>query len=109
MKYLEMPRLTVLTSFLDEKELGDLVLRGRVEAFSCKSAGKDKKLAKMLQRRYVNELEATSDELQGVMSPLGPMSSVSTRKLLINLIATMNASFPDFDFSSLRMSSDRRR
>jgi|TARA_B110000902_G_scaffold217905_1_gene251429 hypothetical protein len=101
MKYLEMPRLTVLTSFLDEKELGDLVLRGRVEAFSCKSAGKDKKLAKMLQRRYVNELEATSDELQGVMSPLGPMSSVSTRKLLINLIATMNASFPDFDFSSL--------
>ena len=66
-----------------------------------KASGKDKKLAKMLQRRYVNELEATSDELQGVMSPLGPMSSVSTRKLLINLIATMNASFPDFDFSSL--------
>jgi hypothetical protein len=102
MKYLEFPRLTVLTTFLDSKPLGDIVLRGRVEAFSCKSAGKDKKLAKLLQRRYTQELKGIpAEQLEGVMSPLGPMSSASTRKLLINLIATMNASFPDFDFSSL--------
>ena len=31
-------------------------------------------------------------------SPLGDFSDSSTRKLLINLIATMNASFPDYDF-----------
>jgi len=35
-------------------------------------------------------------------SPLGPLSDASTRRLLIDLIATMNASFPDHDFSGLR-------
>lgn len=31
-------------------------------------------------------------------SPLGDLGSSTTRKLLINLISTMNASFPDYDF-----------
>jgi hypothetical protein len=35
-------------------------------------------------------------------SPLGPLSESTTRRLLIDLISTMNASFPDHDFSGLR-------
>jgi len=35
-------------------------------------------------------------------SPLGPLTASTTRKLLINLIHTMNASFADYDFSNLR-------
>lgn len=31
-------------------------------------------------------------------SPLGPISQASTRKLLVNLIITMNQSFQDYDF-----------
>lgn len=35
-------------------------------------------------------------------SPLGPLSDSTTRRLLIDLISTMNASFPDHDFSGCR-------
>lgn len=35
-------------------------------------------------------------------SPLGPLSESTTRRLLIDLISTMNASFPDHDFSGMR-------
>lgn len=34
-------------------------------------------------------------------SSLGDLSSNSTRRLLIDLISTLNASFPDYDFSSV--------
>lgn len=33
---------------------------------------------------------------------IGTLSESSTRRLLIDLISTLNASFPDYDFSSLR-------
>lgn len=36
MKYIESPKLAYLTSFLTEKAVGDAVLFGRIEAFSCK-------------------------------------------------------------------------
>jgi len=100
MKFLEQPQLEMLTSFLSSREMGDRVLNGRIEAFSCKRAGEDKKMAKILEQQYVDEL-ATSPQSLGV-SPLGPLSSSSTRRLLIDLISTMNASFPDHDFSVLR-------
>jgi len=75
-------------------------LNGRIEAFSCKRAGEDKKLSKMLEAQYADEL-SQSPSLLG-SSPLGPLSESTTRRLLIDLISTMNASFPDHDFSSLR-------
>ena len=36
MKFLVEPKLSWLTSFLSGCELGDRVLNGRIEAFSCK-------------------------------------------------------------------------
>jgi len=75
-------------------------LHGRIEAFSCKRAGEDKKLSKMLEQQYVEELASSPGGLG--TSPLGPLSDSSTRRLLIDLISTMNASFPDYDFSALR-------
>eukprot|EP01006_Ploeotia_vitrea_P038973 TRINITY_DN66300_c2_g1_i1.p1 TRINITY_DN66300_c2_g1~~TRINITY_DN66300_c2_g1_i1.p1 ORF type:complete len:233 (+),score=126.62 TRINITY_DN66300_c2_g1_i1:230-928(+) len=38
----------------------------------------------------------------GHSSPLGPLDKSSTRKLLVNLISTMNSTFPDYDFSEIR-------
>jgi hypothetical protein len=35
-------------------------------------------------------------------TPLGDFSELSTRKLMTNLILTLNASFPDYDFSSVK-------
>jgi len=100
MKYLEEPKLSMLTSYLCGCKLGDIILDGRIEAFSCKRAGADKKLSKMLEQQYVEEV-ATSPASLGT-SPLGSLADASTRKLLIDLISTMNASFPDYDFSDLR-------
>jgi len=99
MKFLEQPQLEMLTAFLSGREVGDRILNGRIEAFSCKRAGEDKQVAKMLEAQYKAEL-STSPASEN--SSLGPLSESSSRRLLIDLISTMNASFPDHDFSSLR-------
>lgn len=103
MKYLEENALTWLNSVLGSYEIGDRVLCSKIEAYSCKKAGSDKKLAKNLELYYQQELEAlaaSKDLLSS--SPLGPLTAPATRKLLINLISTMNASFPDYDFSTVK-------
>ncbi|KAJ0408633.1 hypothetical protein P43SY_008980 [Pythium insidiosum] len=112
MKYLEENQLTWLNSVLSSYVVGDRVIAGKVEAYSCKKAGADKKLAKSLDLLYQQELEALALAADATLppqlyaplssSPLGPLTASSTRKLLINLITTMNASFPDYDFSTLR-------
>ena len=38
---------------------------------------------------------------------LGDLGSITTRRLLIDLISTLNASFPDYDFSVARPDSFR--
>lgn len=99
MKFLEQPQLEQLTAFLSDREVGDHILNGRIEAFSCKRAGEDKRVAKMLDQQYIEEAKGTPSS---GTSPLGPLSSSTSRRLLIDLISTMNASFPDHDFSALR-------
>mmetsp|Transcript_25022 Transcript_25022/g.75122 ORF Transcript_25022/g.75122 Transcript_25022/m.75122 type:complete len:238 (+) Transcript_25022:197-910(+) len=101
MKLLDNPRLHALTGYLTDKSLGDRVVDGRVEAFSCKRAGEDKKLSKQLERQYADEL-STSPSSFDRSSSLGSLNASGTRRLLIDLISTLNASFPDHDFSALR-------
>ncbi|EQC40159.1 hypothetical protein SDRG_02809 [Saprolegnia diclina VS20] len=95
MKYLEEPSLDWANAAMSEVSVGDRVINGRIECFSCKKAGADKKLAKSLQLQYQAVGEASAN-------PLGSLADANTRKLLINLISTMNASFPDYDFSDLK-------
>ena len=101
MKFLSVPRLQRLSSLLSHVDLGDVIVHGRVEAYSCKPAGDDKRVGKQIERQLSSEL-AHSPRLSPSMSPLGPLTDIHTRKLLISLITTMNASFPDYDFSNLR-------
>jgi hypothetical protein len=49
-----------------------------------------------------SKLEKPQRERSG---SLGDLSSNSTRRLLIDLISTLNASFPDYDFSSVSPAS----
>ena len=49
-----------------------------------------------LEHKYSEELEE-SPELSNV-SPFGPLTQHASRKTLYYLIATLNASFPDYDF-----------
>ena len=101
MKFLSVPRLQRLSSLLSHVDLGDVIVHARVEAYSCKPAGDDKRVGKQIERQLSSEL-AHSPHLSPTMSPLGPLTDIHTRKLLISLITTMNASFPDYDFSNLR-------
>lgn len=52
MKFLEMHELGRLSSMLTDCVLGDQMLNGRIEAYSCKKAGDDKKLSKQLQQKF---------------------------------------------------------
>jgi hypothetical protein len=107
MKFLDIARLNSVTSFLDNCTVGDRRLRGRVECYSCKPAGDDKKLHKVLDQQY--QVEYTSSGSAGT-SPgagmptycVGALNDSNNRRLLINLICTMNATFPDYDFSGLK-------
>ncbi|OQR93932.1 hypothetical protein THRCLA_08304 [Thraustotheca clavata] len=94
MKYLEEARLDWANAAMSEVSVGDRVLNGRLECFSCKKAGADKKLAKSLEAAYIQSATASGS--------IGSLADANTRKLLINLISTMNASFPDYDFSDLK-------
>jgi len=94
----------MVNNFLATNCINGRIIEGKLEPFSCKKGTSDKKLSKSLEDQYAHEL-ATSPKIECSSvssSPLGSMSDPSTRRLLINLITTMNASFPDYDFSNLR-------
>ncbi|KAF2073953.1 hypothetical protein CYY_004740 [Polysphondylium violaceum] len=146
MKYIDLINLVGLNSYLDSIDLGDSIVRGSLEAYSCKAAGSDKKIMKSLDRELEilstsanknngllgaglnidsNTLGSTptaaamgtsynaaysvspSNNSYGV-SPFGPLSSSSSRKTMIYLIQTLNASFPDYDFSDSKPDQFRR-
>ncbi|GFH26385.1 repressor of RNA polymerase III transcription [Haematococcus lacustris] len=106
MKFLDLPPLARITSFLDHVDVGDYVVEGKLEAYSCKLAGLDKKLSKSLEQ----EVQTGSSPLELSASPVGPLSESACRKTLIYLILTLSPStlcmqnnvYSDHDFSSLR-------
>lgn len=134
MKYLEEKELVWLNSLLSSYDIGDRVIKGRIEAFSCKKTASDRKLAKSLEQHYQQEISETQysprvlenndtvehkpfENPQNTKSDLsnsytrilpsaqsiGALRDAATRKLLIDLITTMNATFPDYDFSSVQI------
>jgi hypothetical protein len=178
MKYLQDVSLARLTARLQECRMGQRVIQGRIEAYTMKRTGSDKKYAADLGSKYVqqqncfenewNELVAaaaaghvTDDDdsqkltilkrgrsqsvgvcqdlmeqqsnsrrakhprsssfddlpLSGLQqqkfehqqqpTPLGDLRELSTRRLMTDLILTLNMSFPDYDFSTAAPSDFR--
>mmetsp|Transcript_19079 Transcript_19079/g.48234 ORF Transcript_19079/g.48234 Transcript_19079/m.48234 type:complete len:247 (-) Transcript_19079:172-912(-) len=70
-----------------------------------KVAGDDKKLHKVLDQQYTEEYSQIPNFAQ---CPVGELSDPNNRRLLINMICTMNATFPDYDFSSLKPDQFKR-
>lgn len=87
-----------LNSFLDNVNVGDIIVKGELEAYSCKLAGLDKKLSRSLEE----EVAAASSPAELSMSPVGPLQEMNSRKTLVYLILTLNHIYPDYDFSLLR-------
>nr|XP_002130528.1 repressor of RNA polymerase III transcription MAF1 homolog isoform X1 [Ciona intestinalis] len=114
MKFLENSKLEALNSAL-MIENGDCCVIGRVESYSCKMAGDDKRLFKTLSHEGdPNELTVLSPpQTVASVSPAGystsadenenPLNYACSRKTLYYLISTLNASFrPDYDFSNAK-------
>jgi hypothetical protein len=147
MKYLENEKLTELTAELSDAVLGQShrVINGRIEAYTMKRAGNDKKFAHALGQKYIAEMEEMQQELADTAerrkrsvsaaciseamaasakksrtnrmrsqsfdftldrinpkTTLGDFSELATRRLMTDLILTLNASFPDYDFSNIK-------
>lgn len=62
MKFLENDRLAQLTAQLTEAKICERVINGRIEAFTTKRAGTDKKFAHALGEKYQTEIEAEETE-----------------------------------------------
>lgn len=111
MKYLHIPSLAWVSTYLQDLVVGTEIWDGQVDAYSCKAAGTSKKLRKRLMRQYSKDAEdrdALYSELNGtkapiVITPLGPSDSADTHKMLVILISCLNATFgmDGHDFSAL--------
>jgi len=101
MKYLEISVFDQINDALSCVEATDCRIYGRIEAYSCKAAGEDKKLYKSLETKYNEELESEPPDLVA-NSPFGPLTHHASRKTLYHLIAALNACFSDYDFSNVK-------
>lgn len=118
MKLLENAVFESLTNTL-LLQARDMRIDGRIESYSCKMAGNDKKLYKMLNQegQSPNDLQALSPPQTGQANSISPklsmcygsyenqneMADACSRKMLFYLISTLNASFqPDYDFSNAK-------
>ncbi|KAJ3428329.1 repressor of RNA polymerase iii transcription maf1 [Anaeramoeba flamelloides] len=101
MKFLNCPGLERVTELLSGLITGTGVVNGKVEAYSEKPIKSDRKLAKSLEQQYTQEITKGLITRQGSGS-FGSLYEPNNRKTLIKLISTMNHSFPEYDFSSVR-------
>ena len=62
MKYLQVDSLNALTARLQECRIGQRLIQGRIEAFTMKRAGNDKKYAADLGSKYVEQQESFENE-----------------------------------------------
>ena len=108
MKYIEFPELARLSQALSY-EGPECSVHTRVEAYSCKSVSRDKKLFRALESAYSEEVahsppgpSSIAVDRDAEPTPFGPMDKTASRKTLYLLIATLNVAFPDHEFSDVR-------
>jgi repressor of RNA polymerase III transcription MAF1 len=98
MKFLDCPKLLqFMQQYLNKYDMGDRILTGVLEAYSCKMAKQDKRLVKDLETKLAIDIRASPDR---AASAIGSLSNASIRRLLFNMITALNLAFPDYDFSS---------
>jgi hypothetical protein len=106
-------------------ETPDCQVVGGCDLYTTKAAGSDKKLYKNIENSLESQYEsllrfsaslsppqassAAASLNLSRSSPFGPLSQISSRRTFAYLIATLNASHPDYDFSHLLRPTDFRR
>ncbi|KAG0256489.1 RNA polymerase III-inhibiting protein maf1 [Mortierella polycephala] len=115
MKFLEYPNLEAINLALNF-ETPECRVHGRIEPYSCKAAGADKKLYKVIESKYDPSAQGILsppdfddvNSIRNIISPFGPMDQPASRKTLFYLIGTLNASFPDYDFADTKPEQFRK-
>ncbi|KAI8826930.1 Maf1 regulator-domain-containing protein [Fimicolochytrium jonesii] len=113
MKYLtDFESLENINNQLSCIDTGDCRLFGRVEAYSCKNTDDDRRLKRHVDEKFPDKSgDVEIGSWQGSHnSPSSPHAGSLghphvSRKTFFYLLATMNAAFPDYDFSDLRPDS----
>ncbi len=136
LKYIELISADILLQFVPNRDLDtvtsslnfttpDLHVVGGCDLYTTKAAGGDKKLYKNiengLEAQYKSNLQfshslsppqahmmASSLNLSR-SSPFGNLGMISSRRTYAYLIATLNASHPDYDFSHTLRPTDFKR
>jgi len=118
MKFLPLPDFDVVASALNF-DTPDIQVIGGCDLYTTKAAGSDKKLYRNIDKSLESQHESLvrmsssfsppDDSLDlSRASPFGPLSQISSRRTFAYLIATLNASHPDYDFSHILRPSDFR-
>ncbi|KAI9802647.1 MAG: hypothetical protein M1825_002669 [Sarcosagium campestre] len=124
MKFLPLRDFDDVTSALNF-DTADCHVIGGCDLYTTKAAGSDKKLYKSIENSLESQYEgllrlqasllppqassAASSLNLSRSSPFGPLSQISSRRIFAYLIATLNASHPDYDFSHLLRPTDFKR
>ncbi|KAK3301424.1 Maf1 regulator-domain-containing protein [Chaetomium fimeti] len=124
MKYLSLPSFDEVTSALNF-DTPDCHVTGSCDLYTTKAAGSDKKLYKNIQQSLESQHAALlkfgaslsppqRDSMAASLnlsrsSPFGSLEEMSNRRTFAYLIATLNASHPDYDFSHVLRPADFKR
>lgn len=124
MKFLPLRDFEDVTSALNF-DTPDCHVIGGCDLYTTKAAGSDKKLYRNIENSLESQYESLvrlsasvspplgSSEPSPVnlsrASPFGPLSQVSSRRTFAYLIATLNASHPDYDFSHILRPADFKK
>ncbi|OJJ95353.1 hypothetical protein ASPACDRAFT_127479 [Aspergillus aculeatus ATCC 16872] len=124
MKFLPLPEFEDVTSSLNF-DTADCHIVGGCDLYTTKAARADRKLYRNIEQSLESQYESVlrlsaslsppnaSDAAASLnlsrSSPFGPLSDHSSRRTFAYLIATLNASHPDYDFSHVLRPSDFHR
>uniref|UniRef100_A0A7N0US84 Repressor of RNA polymerase III transcription n=1 Tax=Kalanchoe fedtschenkoi TaxID=63787 RepID=A0A7N0US84_KALFE len=100
MKYLEYTPLERISDFLSHLNLGQCIIESRLEAYSCKHTGADKRLSFSLENEILDYLGKSSET--DSPSPADSFLCRSSRRTLVYLVLTLNHMYPDYDFSAVQ-------
>ncbi|ORY59517.1 Maf1 regulator-domain-containing protein [Pseudomassariella vexata] len=124
MKFLPLRDFDIVTSALNFTT-PDCRVTGGCDLYATKAAGSDKKLYKNIDRSLESQHAALlkfgaslsppqREKMEASLnlsrsSPFGSLSDTSSRRTFAYLIATLNASHPDYDFSHVLRPNDFRK
>lgn len=124
MKYLSLPTFDLVSSSLNF-DTPDCHINGSCDLYTTKAAGSDKKLYKNISQSLESQHAALlkfgaslsppqRDSMAASLnlkrsSPFGSLDEVRNRRTFAYLIATLNASHPDYDFSHVLRPADFKR